>query len=600
MKHYRRIPVSVLSGLLWILAGCGGGNSTPSSPPPPPTPAVAVSVSPSSATVAVGATVQFAASVSNSTNQTVTWQVNQNSGGSTSTGTISNSGLYTAPSAIPQPSTVTVTAVSQADSTKSASASVSVTIIVAASIAGATAGTLQTFMSTNLQPRNTFDTGFFTRAADAKMLLDALGSHHIRISPTSSAAPQTSPTTWDFSLLDPSVQPTLSLGDHSPQLELALPGFMGNGSGGLRSANYQPFADYAANLVRYYNAGGFDANGTHFQSQSSNHVTWWSIYNEPNFFFAPDQYAALYNTVVPAMKSVDPSIKFAAVQLGDLGGSGRNDWPQQFMPTFVADVTAPVDAVGTHLYSTCDQRDSDQALFDSISAFVDHVQFISGSLKANPALANVPVWVTENNINASFDGAGGTPGFSVCNGVTLPFKEDLRANSAFFAAWRPLVFSRLAQAGAQALFHWDFNAGLQFGEYDDNDPPNTEKVVLSYWVDYELGHYFPNPPGAEILTVINPDAADVEILAVKNPEASVVAMIVNHAVHSATDNNGQGDPRSVTLDISGLGPFKTATLLRIDAHTDPTTGPTATSMAITNPMPIAFDGYGTAFLLLKL
>jgi hypothetical protein len=454
-------------------------------------------------------------------------------------------------------------------------------------------------MSTNLQPYDTFRADFFTRAPDAETLLDKLGSEHIRISTTSGAAPQTGPTSWDFSLLDPVVQPTLSLGDRSPQLELAVPVFMSDASGGLPTANYQEFADYAANLVRYYNAGGFDLNRTHFQSLSSVHVTWWSIYNEPNFLLAPDQYASLYNTVVPAMKAVDPSIKIVAVQLGDLGGTGRNDWPQQFMPTFVADVAAPVDAVGTHLYSTCDQRDSDQALFNSISTFVDHVQFISQSLKANPALANVPVWVTENNVNASNDGAGGTPGWTVCNGVTLPFTEDLRPNSAFFAAWRPLVFSHLAQAGTQALFHWFFPATLNYGEYDDNDPPNTEKVALSYWVDYELGHYFPYPPGAEILTVINPDAADVEILAVKNPDASVVVMVVDHAVHSATDNNGQGDPRKVTLDLSALGPFKTATLLTIDAHTDPATGPTASSVPIPNPVSITFDGYGVAFLLLK-
>ncbi|HEX3572057.1 MAG TPA: hypothetical protein VHU44_14665, partial [Acidobacteriaceae bacterium] len=197
------------------------------------------------------------------------------------------------------------------------------------------------------------------------------------------------------------------------------------------------------------------------------------------------------------------------------------------------------------------------------------------------------------------DGAGGTLGLTVCNGVTLPFKEDLRPNSAFFAAWRPLVFSRLAQAGAQALFHWDFNSSLNSGEYDDNDPPNTDKVVLSYWVDYELGHYFPYPPGAEILSISNSDVVDVEILPVRNPDASVVIMIVDHSVHSATDNNGQGDPRSVMLDLSALGTFKTATVLKIDSHTDQTSGPTATAIAITNPVAISFDGYGVAFLLLK-
>ena len=47
-------------------------------------------------------------------------------GGYSTNGTISNSGLYTAPSSVPNPATVTVTAVSQADTTKSASATVSI------------------------------------------------------------------------------------------------------------------------------------------------------------------------------------------------------------------------------------------------------------------------------------------------------------------------------------------------------------------------------------------------------------------------------------------------------------------------------------------
>ena len=68
-------------------------------------------------------------------------------------------------------------------------------------------------------------------------------------------------------------------------------------------------------------------------------------------------------------------------------------------------------------------------------------------------LAAVPVWVTENNVNADFDKGGG---ISACNGT--PFVTDLRGSSAFFAAWRPYVFSQLGKAGIEALYHWDFDA----------------------------------------------------------------------------------------------------------------------------------------------
>jgi hypothetical protein len=269
------------------------------------------------------------------------------------------------------------------------------------------------------------------------------------------------------------------------------------------------------------------------------------------------------------------------------------------MPTFVSHVTAPVDAVATHLYSTCDQRDSDQMLFDSVGQFVDHVKFIASSLKANASLANVPVWVTENNINASFSGEGGVAGFTTCNGVMFPYIEDLRGSSAFFAAWRPLVFSRLSQAGAQALYHWFFPAGPQYGEYDDNYPPGTEKLLLSYWVDYHLASYFPSPPGSDILQLSITDATTVETLATRNPDGSVVVMVVDHAAHSAADDNGAGDPRLVTLDVSALGRFSSATLLTIDASTDPVNGPAPVAVMAAAQMQVSLGGYGVSFLTLK-
>src|SRR5215468_3190471 len=102
-----------------FLSSCGGGSYTP------PTPIV-VTVTPASATVSPGATKQFIASVTGTTNTAVTWQVNGMSGGNATVGTISATGLYTAPSSIPNPATVTVAAVSAANSADSGSASVTV------------------------------------------------------------------------------------------------------------------------------------------------------------------------------------------------------------------------------------------------------------------------------------------------------------------------------------------------------------------------------------------------------------------------------------------------------------------------------------------
>jgi chitodextrinase len=87
---------------------------------------VVISISPIVASVVTSKTQPFTATVTNTTNTAVTWQVNGVTGGDSTHGTISASGLYTAPSAVPNPATLTVSAISQADPTKSASATVAI------------------------------------------------------------------------------------------------------------------------------------------------------------------------------------------------------------------------------------------------------------------------------------------------------------------------------------------------------------------------------------------------------------------------------------------------------------------------------------------
>jgi len=119
-KHAAIVSVCVSLALMGLLVACGGGSSSP--PPPPP---ITVTVSPSAVSLYASETgnawdpkltqQQFAAVVGPpGTSQTVTWAVQ----GSSSNGTIdTNTGLYTAPSAVPNPSAVTITATAQAGGT---------------------------------------------------------------------------------------------------------------------------------------------------------------------------------------------------------------------------------------------------------------------------------------------------------------------------------------------------------------------------------------------------------------------------------------------------------------------------------------------------
>jgi hypothetical protein len=87
---------------------------------------VTVAISPTSASVRVRQTRQFTATVQGSANTSVTWKVNGIAGGNGTIGTISSSGLYKAPTTVPNPATVTVSATSNADTTKTATATVTV------------------------------------------------------------------------------------------------------------------------------------------------------------------------------------------------------------------------------------------------------------------------------------------------------------------------------------------------------------------------------------------------------------------------------------------------------------------------------------------
>jgi hypothetical protein len=173
----------------------------------------------------------------------------------------------------------------------------------------------------------------------------------------------------------------------------------------------------------------------------------------------------------------------------------------------------------------------------------------------------------------------------------------VRGSTAFFAAWRPYVFSRLGQAGVQALYHWDFAADPQFGEY--NISQSTGQLQLSYWVDYWLGQLYPSGVNASVLSVNNSDASNVEVMAVKQASGEVVVMVADHAVASATDNNGAGVPRTVLVDLSALGTFTSVKQVTLDGTTNPATGPTQQTVTYAPMMPVTLGGYGVTFLTLQ-
>lgn len=457
-------------------------------------------------------------------------------------------------------------------------------------------GHLGVALSTSFQLAS-YNYNFFNLAPQASSLLEALLPRHTRLQVTAGTSPLSDPGVWNFSELDTLLAPIQIAGDHSLEFQLAGgPAFMNDSSGHILPGNFASFADLSANLVRYYNTGGFQASSQHFQSASPYPITWWGIFNEPNGNgLTPQQYVDLYNSTASAMAAADPSIKFAALELSDV-----NQAAEAYLPAFVSSVSAPVDALATHFYSTCNQKDTDNTLFPTILSFASEVSYIYSQLATRPSLASVPVWVTENNVNADYDLGNGV---SACNGT--PFVLDPRGTSPFFAAWRSLVFELLGQAGAQALYHWSFTSNAQYGETGSNG-----NRYLSYWMDYYLSHWLPSPPGQDILETTTSGCClwvsniggvlglDTHTLALRNVDGSVVILMSNYAVAKPmTDNNGPGLARTFALDLSALGTFRSATLVTLDAST-PANGPALQSLVPSAQMQVTLSGYGAALLRL--
>jgi len=604
-----RILLLWLATLSLAMTGCSSG-SNPGGP----------------GTLSLSLTSSMALASQDGTPAKITATVSGNSGtvsfnvGGLPSGTVSNvaqqsgnsSGAITLTSSANTPAGTYRLKVTATDSVGS-SASQNLTLVVAvAGTVGATVdqtqgvnGKLQQFMSTSFQPAEWDYQFFHNHPALEPTQLNMLGPQHIRIQGQSQAIPMKANSNpqqasdWDFTMLDAVVQPVLAAADHSPEFQIAVaPAFMNTNGVFDIASHLTDFANYSANLVRYYNTGGFTWGGQLFKSASANKILWWGIFNEYNINgLTPAQYLQMYNAVVPAMLAVDPTVKFSALELSDFDCCTGD--PRVNLPTFVASpasggVHTHVDVASTHFYSSCNQTDPDAKIFSSIPAFVSDVQYFRQQFNgsANPNLSSVAIWVTENNVNADFSDPNGN---STCN-PSQKFVPDQRGTSAFFAAWRPYVFSQLGKAGNQALYHWDYDADTQFGEVDFN----TGSKHLSYWVDYWLAQMYsqtPAPPAILSLTIT--ETATVETLATKNSDGSVLLMVADRAVLSLSDNNGTGDARTVIIDTSALGNFTSASQLNIGATTDVTNGPQPSPITVAPKLTVTLPGYGVSFLLLK-
>lgn len=196
-----------------LLAGCWHSDSDDDDNGAP---AITVSITPANPSVQTGNTQQFTATVANTSNTAVTWQVNNVTGGAAATGTISNSGLFTAPAAVPSPATVTVKAISAADTAVTASVTVTITApppppVVSVDLQPPTAnvqvGLTQQFTATVSNAANTSVTWLLSGAGCAGAACGSISASGLYTAPASVPNPA-SVTVTATSVQDPTKSDT--------------------------------------------------------------------------------------------------------------------------------------------------------------------------------------------------------------------------------------------------------------------------------------------------------------------------------------------------------------------------------------------------------
>jgi hypothetical protein len=487
-------------------------------------------------------------------------------------------------------------------------------------------------MSTSLQPAP-WQYEFFAMHPDAGQYLADLNPQHVHVQALDEALPWQGQgmgaADWDAGMLDTMMTSILQV-DGDPLFQIMVPPAVGDfGSTPPDPAKVALFATYCGYLVQYFNLGYFyypDATGTKIENPNGPQpIRWWAILGDWDTTYAltGDQYATIYNAAVQTMLAANADsgvpLSFSSFEYGNLVNNSLYD---QYLESFLQNVMVQADVVSLHMFLTGDRTEPDQEALESVKTFTADLDDTFARLSQSASAADAQVWVTESNVNSKAPNGSG-------------FVNDLRGTDAFFAAYRPYLFSQLGKHKNRVLYHWDFTAGnIEGGTNPDTDPQNAEvdfttgNRLISYWVDYWLANLFPVatlPAGTSlyILPLETPGDAgvvpldslaqandNVEVLAVQNSTTqSVVVMLVDIAPDGveqeggSTDFDGHGEPRSFVVDVSQLGISFASGRIRVISNPNVDNGPSAPTTPVDlskeSAIPVTLPGYGVAFLTLE-
>jgi hypothetical protein len=431
--------------------------------------------------------------------------------------------------------------------------------------------------------------GVLDAASGTRDRFDALAPPLVRIDATTLGAASVLPAgrskgSWSFTDLDSIVNDVRGGGGQVLLTIAYAPEWMWDcPSGGIRDPSFGEFGAYMARLVAYFNLGSFVAeDGRRIVNPAglANRITYWELWNEPDQMngcppsgnhITPGQYVAMWNGTVPKMLAVDPRIKLVGPATSQAAATSGSD----YVPAIMASPHPP-DVISFHGYGGWLNSQTDRFLFDGQGSTFGLEGIERGVARVKAWAPETPVWITELNVDSAWD------------------RDDPAARpwTGLGAAWGASAFRRLALAGVDAIFQYQF-AHPDLRQFSLVDA-RSGTPLLSYWRDYYLARYF--PPGSTLLESSS-NLAGVESLAARVPGSNAVhVLVVNRQVDGDATVGGPGRPATVRVEVKDLGGTRSITVRTLDATTPLASGPAAATLATGDPVSLSLSGYAVAFI----
>lgn len=212
-------------------------------------------------------------------------------------------------------------------------------------------------------------------------------------------APSNGVSRWDFSQIDPSFERFLeSTAGHDAVVNLEMtPDWMyapnpsiDNDPRGpiarvftIRKLLVTPreFGEYYARVLSWWEKGGFtDEFGQWHSSGHHFKIPYWEVLNERNHAgMTAEEYTALYDATVEAIKAVDPDIKFVGLALAHPWAYPR--YFTYFLNPKNHKPGVSLDVISYHFYAKYGPADPPAAqvatTFDQATAFIDNIKYIN-------------------------------------------------------------------------------------------------------------------------------------------------------------------------------------------------------------------------------